>query len=250
MIRLRVFAVTAALSAVWLAAEPAPRFDTASITPNRSSNRGYSGHVEARPGQPVRLTLQNVSLKFCVQQAYSVNEYQVAGPGWTKSMRYDISATLPTGVPLEQVWNALQTLLAERFQLSIRREKKEMSIYALKAAGDGPKLRAAASNRPPVPKFQPGDREGLRLGSNGNSSGSLRLDNVSLSEFCGNLSRSLNRPVIDATGIEGTFDVQFEYASGGIPAALRKQLGLRLEPRKDEVEMLIIGYAIRTPAAQ
>src|SRR5437764_489392 len=102
---LRILAATAVVSAaalatqqLWIAkpgSEPAGvRFEAASIQRSRASGNGYSGHVANKPQQPVKLTLHNVSLQFCVQQAYGVPEYQVTGPGWIKDTRYDIEATL------------------------------------------------------------------------------------------------------------------------------------------------------------
>jgi uncharacterized protein (TIGR03435 family) len=252
----RVLAATAVVSVVALASQqlliPKPdfdaagvRFETASIERSRSTSSGYAGKVEGKQ-QPVKLTFQNVSLQFCVQQAFGVKAYQVAGPGWIKSARYDITAALPAGYPSHLVWPALRNLLAERLQLSIRREKKELPIYALTIGNSGPKLRPGTAGGPEGLKFQPGRRE--RAGMHSGGSGTLRLDNASMAEFCADLSRHTDRPVLDSTGITGNFEFELCYSSRGeIAAALQKQLGLTLEPRKDEIEMLVVEKALRKP---
>src|SRR5713226_1217395 len=79
------------------------RFDTASIVPNRSSTQVFSIQVQSSP-EPITLTMKNVSLKRCVQQAYSVREYQVSGPGWIATAKYDIVATLSPGTAQDHVW--------------------------------------------------------------------------------------------------------------------------------------------------
>ena len=113
--------VCAGLVCVASAAER-PRFDAASITPNASSTQFFSVQVQSSP-EPVTLTMKNVSLKRCVQQAYSVKEYQVSGPGWIATAKYDIVATLSPGTAQDHVWTALQALLAERLKLSMAGEK-------------------------------------------------------------------------------------------------------------------------------
>jgi hypothetical protein len=82
------------------------RFDAVSGTPDHSESRRLSFKVHYVPG-PVRLTMTNVTLQFALQQAYSVTEHQVFGPGWIKSARYDITATLPPAGQMDQVWPAL-----------------------------------------------------------------------------------------------------------------------------------------------
>jgi uncharacterized protein (TIGR03435 family) len=169
MKRIQIIAATVALLSTATAtagSESNLRFDTVSIAPSRSTSRAYSGKVEAKLERPIQVILQNVTLLFCIQQAYSVKEYQILGPGWIKRARYDITATLPPGSAPDRVWPALQTLLAERFNVSIRRETRELPVYALAAAKQGPKLHPAVDgNRPvEVPTRKPRGR-GSPIGS-------------------------------------------------------------------------------------
>jgi uncharacterized protein (TIGR03435 family) len=240
------------------APESAPmftRFETVSIEPSHSTSGAYSGKVEARADQPVKLTLRNVSLKFCIQQAYSVKEYQIAGPGWIKNTTYNITATLAPGTSPDRVWPALRILLVERFKVSIRRETKELPIYALTIAKDGPKLQASADDDVGHLGFQPASPYGMPFRSGENASGTLRLTKTSMEEFCGNLSRTTNRPVLDRTGIAGTFDFALRYGRRGdtsepsIFTAVQRQLGLKLQPDKGAIDMLIVESALKKPIA-
>jgi uncharacterized protein (TIGR03435 family) len=222
------------------------RFETASIAKSRSEGIGYAFKMEGKAGQPVTLSMRNVSLKYCIQQAYSVKEYQVAGPGWIRSARYDIEGTLPPGNSREQLRAALQTLLAERLKVRLRRETREMPIYTLVVTEKGPRLRPAAGGGKAM-RFQPGARNQAK------GAATIRQENISIREFCGDLSRNVKRPVVDKTGVSGTFDFDLKYSKRGdesapsIFTALEQQLGLRLEPAKGDVESLIVESAVRKP---
>jgi uncharacterized protein (TIGR03435 family) len=129
-------------AAVVCLASENPRFERNLVTPNHSGLLPFSMDIQYIP-QPVHLTMSNVTLKFCLQQAYGLTEHQVFGPGWLKSARYDVNATLPEGGQPEEVWPALRTVLDEHFQLSMRHETKVMPIYALIVGKGGPKLQPA-----------------------------------------------------------------------------------------------------------
>jgi uncharacterized protein (TIGR03435 family) len=240
------FIAAAVLSTCALAAQTI-RFETATISKSHASGTGYSGHVERKPGQPVILTLQNVSLQFCIQQAYAAKAYQVTGPNWIKTARYDVTGTMASGATVERVWLALRTLLEERLDLGVRREPKELLLYAMRVAPDGPKMPAAGGG-PKGKQFQPGAAP--EFGDRGRASGTMRMDNAEVSAFCDSLSRRANHPVVDRTGLDGAFKIEFDYSgssSSALSKALEKQLGLKLEPAKDTIEMLIVERAQRKP---
>jgi len=215
-----------------------PKFETASIAPSHSGSAAQSMKVQVKP-EPVTLTMRNASLRFCVQQAYAVKAYQVAGPGWINNRRYDIAVTLPPAAPPDQFRPALQSLLEDRLKLTIRREKKELSIYALTVAPGGSKLHPAAASR----------AEGRDPEETPPSGTALRRTSASVEMFCDDLSRKSDRPVVDATGIPGLFDFELEYGDSGpkLSTALEHQLGLKLEPRKASIEILFVDAALRKP---
>src|ERR1700693_3137827 len=104
-----------------------PAFEGASVKPN-------VGHQVNREGRPIAfidpspgsLRVQNSTLSQCIQWAYSVQEYQVSGPSWMGSERFDIIAKAAGPAPNEQLRLMLQTLLKERFKLTFHRESKQL----------------------------------------------------------------------------------------------------------------------------
>ena len=120
-------------------------FEVASVkraTP--SPGGGSNSSMRLDPG---RLTCTNVSLKKLIWESYSVKEYQVAGPDWISTEIYDIAATLPPGTTGDEVRLMIQTLLAERFKLTLRRETREMPVYALVVGKNGSKLQEVEFGR-------------------------------------------------------------------------------------------------------
>jgi uncharacterized protein (TIGR03435 family) len=180
--------------------------------------------------------MSNVTLKFCLQQAYGLTEHQVFGPGWIRNARYDVNATLPEGGQPEQVWPALQRVLDEHFKLSLRRETKVMPVYALTVAKGGPKLHPSEDH---VEAGKPKRDDSF--------TGTLNLRRVSMKEFCEDLSRRTDRLVVDETGISGEFDIALNYEASGLSMfnAVQRQLGLKLEPRSKLVDVLTVQSAKR-----
>ncbi len=242
-------------------------FEVASVRP--SAPRTGKGVRIGTTTTPGRLTYTGVSLKMILVTAYKVKSYQISGPDWPASDQFDVLATYPPSAPRDQIPLMLQALLAERFKLALHREQKELPVYALVVAKNGPKLRPAANK----------DAKG-RL-----SMGAGRLDGkgVDLPELAGALSSLVDRPVLDMTQLEGSFDFTLDFTpdssmsvammkmaarpateageapAGGKDAApestpgpsiftvLQQQLGLRLEGRRAPVDMLVIDHVQRVP---
>jgi len=120
----------------------------------------------------------------------------------------------------------LQTLLADRFKLAVRHEARELPVYALVVAKNGPKLRAAE-------------------GGSMSSGPSMLRGQVPLSELAHYLSPSLGRTVLDRTGLAGTFEIKLEWMPDeeSLFTAIQEQLGLRLESTKAAVDVLVIDRA-------
>jgi len=220
-----------------------PEFEVASIKPNTSGN----GRSSTRPG-PTELYLENTSLRKSIALAYSVSEDRdnaISAPDCLNFERYDIAAKFPAGTSLDQVRVMLRNLLADRFKLKLHRESKEVPIYALVAATNGPKLAAST----------PGTQ-----GSIGMSQGHLSGKGVPLAALADRLSGpvfQLGRPVVDRTGINGIYDFTLDWAPDTAPeandfgpsllTALQEQLGLRLEAQKGSVEVLVVDSMERKP---
>jgi len=229
---------------------PASSFDVASIKPAKPDARGYS--IRPFPG---RLEAENVTLQQLIAEAYHVYDFQVSGPKWTTSDRYDLEAKTGGGLPATrtQLRELLQKLLADRFALRVRRESKEMPVYALEAAKPGARLERAKNPDAPM-AFRVFQRR------------QITAENAPLEPLTVTLTWVLGKPVLDRTGLTGSFDYRLEWApdevqvqsqeappdvSGNAPslsAALQSQLGLKLISKKDAVDMIVVETAER-PAA-
>ena len=202
-------------------------------------------------GSPERITFTFTSLKNLIRVAYNMwSPNQIEAPAWMESATFDVVANVPPGATRDQANLMLQNLLADRFQLKVHRATKELPIYALVVAKNGPKLKVAADD-PNAPKPRG------TLWSGGRKK--FEFDRWTMASFAGTLESDVDRPVIDMTGLKGTYDIRLEFAETrstfGAPdpeaselfTALTEQLGLRLESRRGPVEVLIVGSALRQP---
>lgn len=223
----------------------AQEFEVASIKANRS---GRSGSDLRRSAD--RIEFDNASLREWIAFAYGVGEgqdYALSGPAWLASEHYDLIAKAPPATPKSEVRLMLRRLLAERFELEIHRESRQLRVYALTVAPGGPKLRAA----PGV-----GDSFTFRAGH-------ISARTLSMTEFANRLSGpvfQLGIPVLDATGLAGTFDFVLDWAPNlsaaddesrpSLFTALREQLGLRLQGARRAVPIWVIDHVARVPVEQ
>jgi uncharacterized protein (TIGR03435 family) len=217
---------------------------------------------------PSMVRYGNVTLRDAIRGAYKVNDFQIAGPDWMSSVRFQVDAKLPAGAATDQIPEMFQALLEERFKLTWRREPKEMQVYALLVGKDGPKLK-------PAQMVPPG--QSMAMGTDGKPragvvfGGSLpqmtiTAPHASLLTLVGVVSRFTSRPVIDATGIDGDYDFSITFAAetdAGVPGGFQgnpalsepapslaeavKKYGLRIEPRKETVDMFMITHVERKP---
>ena len=223
-------------------AAPLPSFEVATIRqtpPSRQENGVWS------PPGVGRFTATSVSLDFLVQMAFGVDGNQISGsPKWLGSDFYDVVAKPEAGVPLsrEGLRPRLQNLLQQRFHLATHFETKMVHGYAVVAAKGGPNLKASASDRPPGYRVYvgPGRLEGI---------------NWSLPYLATMLQRPAGLPVVDETGVAGSYDIKLEFApdieeASTLPSlftALREVLGLELKAQKVPVQVLVIDHVDRVP---
>jgi uncharacterized protein (TIGR03435 family) len=222
-----VFAACVAL------AQTAPTFEVASI---KAAAPQEQGRMMVRMGGDAgRVDYANVSLKDVMARAYAVKRYQINGPSWLDSERYDITAKVPDGVTPDQVPAMLQQLLNERFKMAVHKETKEQPIYALVVGKGGPKLTKSEDdpNKPgPVmigpngekiqagrggpggPGGPGGGRGGMMLMSMNGPGGNARMQasRVTLGSFSDMLSNMLDRPVFDMTELTGNYDITLDVS--------------------------------------
>ena len=251
----------------------APAFEVASIKPAAPMEQGKMRIGFG--GDAGRIVYTNVSLKDVIATAYRVKPFQVSGPGWLDTERFDITAKIPEGVSRDKVPDMLQKLLIERFRMVVRTENKEQAIYALVQGKNGAKLKPSEDAAPgPMPGQDAPKGVPPRGAMMFNGSGKLQATGVTISAFADMLSRLIDRPVLDMTGLEGRYDLTLEIsmedmvgikrmaeARGGpmhregeggpapdenprasVFSAVR-QLGLKLEPRKAPVDFIVVESA-------
>jgi uncharacterized protein (TIGR03435 family) len=220
---------------------PAPRaFDVAAV---RRDNSASTSSDTAWSDKAGTLNFVNVTLRNCVQLAYDVKPSQLETPDWMDSARYDITAKAAGPASDSEIRVMLQTLLARRFGMSLHRETRTMSAYTLTVTKDGSKLKAS----------EPGTRIW-----NDSRRGQLEAHGMAMKDFADKLAASLDRPVSDATGLSGRYEITLNWVPDDSPAAndgtggsvftaVQEQLGLKLEPQKASVEMLVVDHAEKVP---
>jgi uncharacterized protein (TIGR03435 family) len=218
-----------------MAAAYGQRFEVAAIKPSNadpSSSGMYTGHG--------RIHATNVTLKRCIQGAYGVGPNQVVGgPDWLESDRFEITAKAEEPVGDSGLMVMLQTLMAERFKLTLHRESRPIQAYVLEAGKNGPKM----------DKGQGGDS------STNNGRGDIVAKNASMDHLAEVLARQMDLPVVNHTGLEGVFNLRLQWTPDSarrgdsdqpsIFTAIQEQLGLRLRAEKTPVEVIVIDHAER-----
>jgi uncharacterized protein (TIGR03435 family) len=220
--------------------EPA-QFEAASIRPTNAEEIDEPSGCLTTAGL-MRCT--NVTLKRCIVGAYGVGPDRVlGGSDWINTERFQITARSDQPVGDKGLMAMLQTLLAERFKLVLHRELRHREAMVLQVAKNGPKL-------------QPGD--GARA-SWKNMHDRLEATKITMGEFAEILSRNLNLPVVDRTGLTGAFNFTLYWNPDNADAlqhdegtavlrsemstVIARQLGLVLMSRKMSVEILVIDHA-------
>jgi uncharacterized protein (TIGR03435 family) len=228
-------------------------FEVASIRPSAPGARGGNG-IEITPGG--RFSAVNVSLRALLKNAYGIRDFQIVQPpDWLDSQRYDVIAKAETDVPADRMKLMLQSLLADRFQLKVHREPKDVQAYVLTIGKNGPKIQPAAGD--------PGRVSRKGLGAIAGSKASIAQLTEALSDVALNGHYILDRPVLDRTGLSGVYDFVLtwtpepgQFSPGSTPdlsgpslfTAVQEQLGLKLEIQKAQVEILVIDHVEKASA--
>ena len=207
--------------------------------------------AQGGPGtsDPGQITYSFLSLKLLLTMAFGVRSYQIQGPAWLDSERFDIVAKVPRGATKDDVKVMLQNLLKERFQLAVHREKKEMSVYSLVVAKNGPKMNESDDQSDPdvappaaadgsgaaaVPPPAPSDPSKLKMGKDGmpefpagaRRPGIMMMAMMSptgmrmklnamrqtMAQLADSLSNQVDRPVVDMTGLTQRYDFTLDFA--------------------------------------
>ena len=226
-----------------------PRFEVATlkVSPPPEGDRIDINLGTFRNG---RLTLTNVTLNDLIKFAYELAaDEQLVGPDWNRSVRFDVVALAAPGTPPDQLHLMTRELLADRLHLALRREQKVLRYLALAVGKGGARLQPAIADPPP--------NKGPQI------RGRIAHNQMPMSLLASFLSRFERQTIVDQTGIAGLFEVKLDWAPdanlpaedpaappperAGLFAAVQEQLGLKLEPRRGPLEVLIVDRASKVP---
>jgi len=254
-------------------------FETASIKPNKS------GFVTFRSGFTADgFRSEDTTVRWLIQQAYGVSDFFLSGvPNWLNTEHFDVEAKMDTSVAdrLSKLTPAelklarqqmFQSLLAERFNLKVHRETKNATVYFLTIGKNGPKLQdAKTGNTLAVNADGTPARSRIQVGIAKGGAEEIQAYSTDMKTLGDFLTRALDRPVLDKTALTGAYDFTLEWMPDiastpapdspnavplpGIPGAslftaLQQQLGLKLEPGKSPIEIIVIDHVERPSGNQ
>lgn len=248
-------------------AAPLPEFVAVFIKPNKSGD--LRSTMRGAPGG--RLTATNVPVRRLITWAYQVRDFQISGePAWVDSERYDVVTKSEGNPRFDFIQPTLETMfqgvLADRFKLALHRETKELPVYSLVIAKNGPKIHAVDEGDCPEVPNQQNPCRSLR----NTKFGQLTGEKAPMAALVLMLSVYTGKIVLDKTGLKGSFSFKLDWtpylepppSRGGdqalpvgafdpasvepaISTALEEHLGLKLESGKGPVEILAIDHIER-----
>jgi len=219
-----------------------PAFDAASVKLSTEETMRIPGRrIQTSPGS---LVTHGLTLRACIMWAYNVPA-QIVGPDWLNDVHLDIVAKAATPAGDEELYLMLRTLLTQRMGVRAHVEKREMPVYALTLAKGGPKFSESTTEGPMV---------------SGQDKGALLIQRVSMGELAAEIGRGFDRPVVDTTGLKARYDIRLDMAAvaatnqadrmdaaAAMMTALQEQMGLKLESRKESIDILVIDHAEKVP---
>ncbi|HWE48860.1 MAG TPA: TIGR03435 family protein [Bryobacteraceae bacterium] len=258
---IQFLSVSSLLLSVCAAAEiDRPSFEAASVKRVQHGRPGI-GPLRGGPGSDSPGQISGAaSLKDLLMRAYEMKAYQIDGPSWMDTERYQILAKISVGATPEQVAIMLQSLLAERFHLVVHREIKELPFYAMLIGRNGAKLKSsqAVDQNPSTPKnsengvLRKGTAPRFITGQDGfpdlspgadlprsyqvvvgGSDGilfKLWARQETMQQLADRMSSQLSRAVVDMTGLKGEYDFALSWTidGGSVP---------RTNPPPDEIDI-------------
>jgi bla regulator protein blaR1 len=240
---------------------PVPAFEVATIKPTKDVGGGFQFFFT-----PNGISIKGVRMQMLLRKAFGVENDRIFGaPGWVRSDRYDIEAKVAESdapkldnLTFDQRESMLRTLLANRFNLKVHHETRELPAYVLAIAKGGPKLKVSKPDNPDAQTTM--------------GRGKVEAQGLSLENLIEFLSQQLGRTILDKTGLTGTYDFALHWtpddappqiaagAESGQPGndgapqtntspslvtALEEQLGLKLESQKGPVDVIVVDHVDR-----
>jgi uncharacterized protein (TIGR03435 family) len=285
----RVVVLLALTSSAWPQSAGKLEFEVAAIKRTPPREKRPAGALEGCRGgpgtnDPEYLTCEDMSLFGLALMAYQIERvqyYRLSGPDWMRQLPgFDLSARVPAGATKDDLAAMLRTLLADRFKLVVHRESRELQEYDLVVAKGGPKFKESVA---PSKDASDGDArrdapERSTLGADGyptlppghraaviDDRAHYHDPEMSMPALVGILATQLAKPVHDATGLSGTYDIDLHWDTAihsnppgpgdqtpdqgpTLILAVQDQLGLRLESKKGMVDFVVVDHAEKIPA--
>ena len=270
--RLAAIVLTVGACAGVAAQAPVPAgqrsFEVASVKPRDPANP--RSMMVADPSG--RFTAMNIPVVMLIRTAYGLqNDQVIGGPDWMRSEGFNITAKAPDGTPVTAMGPLLESLLAERFQLTFHREKRELPAFALVTARSdgslGPRMKPNPCvwdfTKPPGPPV-PGQPQ---CGNISEGFGRMTLNAMPVPVFLQYLAPKVNRVIVDRSGLTGNFDIELQWTPDQLPprppgapadqpirvngvdidpngpslfTAIQEQLGLKLDATRAPVDVLVV----------
>jgi uncharacterized protein (TIGR03435 family) len=272
-------------------------FEVASVKPSGPLGPGAFAGSRGGPGtaDPGRIQYSRVPLKRLLMDAYGVQDHQIIGPSWLESELYDVDAKLPPDTGSERFKRMLINMLNERFNINLHKEAREFSGYRLVVAKGGSKLTPLSAppalvpesdldpgkkqKNDPFPTLPPGNQPAM-AGSTRNRVKRVAARMTTTEGLAGFLEHEVGLPVVDRSGLSGSYDFRLEFSTEGLGGAmyvavaaaaaarqvqglppfaddggptlflaLERQLGLQLESSKVSLMVLVVDRANKVPTA-
>ena len=237
-----------AAKTLMMAKDAEPDWEVVTVKP---SDPNYKYDFFTARGRHV--IIKNETVLSILRTGYGLQKSQIVGlPDWVKTEHFDVDGVPDTaGEPnAEQMHALMRKLLAERFGLKAHREQREMGVYALVVAKGGPRMAPSKA-----------DPNGMSANVGGENNGrqTRKFTNVSMADLAPMLQFNVDRPVVDRTGIKGRYDFTMQWtvdeeqtaepnAPPGLFTAIQEQIGLKLEPAKAPVDVMVIDKVERPGA--
>jgi uncharacterized protein (TIGR03435 family) len=224
-------------------------WEVATVKPSDPNEENQTIRMRGR-----HLVIQRQTVETMLMAAYGLQKNQIAdAPKWVREDNFDADGVPDVdGQPsLQQFQSMIRKLLLERFGLKTHLERRELPVFALRVAKDGPKLKSPGNRGNSVNQQQVHAGEGYRT---------LDFTSTSMQDLTVMMLQYIDRPLVDQTGLKGQYDFTLKYtyddtrapADGTVPpglfTAIQEQLGLKLEPVKAPAEVLVIDH-VEQPSA-
>ena len=225
-----------------------PDWEVATVRPSDPNDRHDRFGTNGR-----HVVIENQTIEMMMLVAYGIQKSQIlGGPSWIRTQHFDVDG-IPdvAGEPnLVQLQGLVAKILKERFGMTLHREKREMAVFALTIAKDGPRLTPS--------KYDPDDSP-EEDGSGADGWETRTFTDTSMQDLALMLLVYTDKPVVDQTDLKGKFDFKLKWtpddtrttdpnAPPGLFTAIQEQLGLKLVPTKAPVDVLVIDHVAQPSA--